>query len=115
MKVLREMEGYLHAEVYECLTDILKCKWTLEILDAIARGINRPGQLERSLPGLTPKVLQERVRKLERYGIIERVAHPEIPPRVEYFFTSRGERLVELLQTIRQFAEQWDKGTPASL
>jgi DNA-binding HxlR family transcriptional regulator len=45
-----EMRGHPHAEVYECLTDILKCKWTLAILDAIAQGINRPGKLERALP-----------------------------------------------------------------
>ncbi len=108
MKIVREMEGYPHAEVYACLTDILKCKWTLEILDAISRGICRPGQLERALPGLTPKVLQERVRKLERYGILQRIAYPTIPPHVEYRFTPRGERLAELLHTIRQFAEQWD-------
>ncbi|MER3402452.1 MAG: transcriptional regulator [Armatimonadota bacterium] len=109
------MEGYPHAEVYACLTDVFKCKWTLEILDAITQGINRPGRLERALPGLTQKVLQERIRKLERYGIIERVAYPVIPPHVEYRFTERGERLIELLRAIRQFAERWDQAKFTSL
>ncbi len=95
-------------EAYECLTNVLKCKWTLAILDAIAQGINRPGKLERALPGLTTKVLHERIRKLERFGLIQRRVYPEVPPRVEYAFTPRGERLVELLKTIREFANQWD-------
>jgi len=115
MKIAREMEGYPHAEVYACLIDVFKCKWTLEILDAITQGINRPGRLERALPGLTQKVLQERIRKLERYGIIERVAYPVIPPHVEYRFTERGERLIELLRAIRQFAERWDQAKFTSL
>jgi DNA-binding HxlR family transcriptional regulator len=103
-----EMRGHPHAEVYECLTDILKCEWTLAILDAIAQGINRPGKLERFLPGLTAKVLHERVHKLERFGLIRRKVYPEVPPRVEYEFTPRGERLIELLKTIREFASRWD-------
>lgn len=97
----------LYTDAYECLTDILKCKWTLAILDAIAQGINRPGQLERALPGLTTKVLQERIHKLERYNLIQKRVYPEVPPKVEYEFTPKGEGLLELLATIRSFAERW--------
>ncbi len=95
-------------ELYHRLTDILKCKWTLAILDGIRRGINRPGRLEKELPGLTPKVLNDRIKKLERYGIIRRIAYPEIPPHVEYTFTQRGEELLELLKRIREFVEEWE-------
>ncbi|MGC8785725.1 MAG: winged helix-turn-helix transcriptional regulator [Armatimonadota bacterium] len=96
-------------EVYDCITEILKCKWTLAILDAIARGVNRPGRLERELPGLTNKVLNERIRKLEKYGIIVRQVYPEIPPRVEYLFTERGKRLLKLLDTVNEFVRQWNE------
>lgn len=95
-------------EVYDCISEILKCKWTLAILDAIARGVNRPGRLERELPGLTAKVLNERIRKLENYGIIVRQVYPEIPPRVEYLFTERGKRLLKLLDTVNEFVRQWN-------
>ncbi|HWV57958.1 MAG TPA: helix-turn-helix domain-containing protein, partial [Longimicrobiales bacterium] len=81
--------------------------WTMAILDAISRGVNRPGRLERELPGLTTKVLNERVRKLERFGVIVRRSYAEIPPRVEYELTERGERLVELIATIAEFSEDW--------
>jgi DNA-binding HxlR family transcriptional regulator len=101
-------------ELYHRLTDILKCKWTLAILDGIRRGINRPGRLEKELPGLTPKVLNDRIKKLERYGIIQRITYPEIPPHVEYVFTPRGEALLELLKHIRGFVEEWEAESQAS-
>ncbi len=93
--------------VFERLADILGCKWTLAILDGIARGINRPGRLERELPGLTTKVMNERLAKLTRYGVIVRHAYDETPPRVEYDFSAEGRRMLELLRQVRQFAEQW--------
>lgn len=94
-------------ENYHRITDILRCKWTIAILDAIDRGVNRPGRMERELPGLTAKVLNERIRKLERYGFVERVSYPEVPPRVEYRFTRDGKRLVKLVRTVRTFVDAW--------
>ena len=90
------------------VTEILGCKWTLAIIGAIAQGVNRPGRLERELPGLTTKVLNERIRKLERFGIIVRRSYPEIPPRVEFEFTERGRRLEALCRSIAEFADDWD-------
>ncbi|MCS6831103.1 MAG: helix-turn-helix domain-containing protein [Armatimonadota bacterium] len=106
---MKREERSQSVEVYDCVTEILKCKWTLAILDAIARGVNRPGRLERELPGLTTKVLNERIRKLERYGIIIRQVYPEIPPRVEYMFTERGKRLLALIEAVNEFARRWDE------
>ncbi|MCS7310625.1 MAG: winged helix-turn-helix transcriptional regulator [Armatimonadota bacterium] len=99
----------MHNLPYTCITEVLKCKWTLAILDAIARGVNRPGRIERELPGLTTKVLNERIRKLEHYGILRREVYPEVPPRVEYVFTERGKRLIQLLAAINDFARQWEQ------
>ncbi len=100
-------QDYRRQEAFHRLTDILRCKWTLAVLDALAQGVNRPGQLVRTLPGLTPKVLYERVHKLERYGLLIRRAYPEIPPRVEYELTERGRRLVALISQMREFAHDW--------
>ncbi|MFN4033084.1 MAG: winged helix-turn-helix transcriptional regulator [Fimbriimonadales bacterium] len=100
-------QEYRRQEAFHRLTDILRCKWTLAVLDALAQGITRPGQIVRALPGLTTKVLYERVHKLERYGVITRRAYPEIPPRVEYELTERGRRLVALIAQMREFAHDW--------
>lgn len=79
----------------------------LTIFQAIGDGVNRPGRLERHLPGLTTKVLNERIKKLERFDVLTRRAYPEVPPRVEYELSERGRRLVQLVATITAFAEDW--------
>ena len=80
--------------------DVVGCKWTLHVLAQVRAGVNRPGQLVRSAAGLTTKVLNERLVKLVRYGVLERHAYPEIPPRVEYHLTPLGTRLDALLDAI---------------
>jgi DNA-binding HxlR family transcriptional regulator len=94
-------------ERFHQVTELLRCKWTVSIVEAIARGVNRPGRLERELPGLTTKVLNERIAKLERFGMLTRCAYPEMPPRVEYEITERGERLLELVRAIGKFVDEW--------
>jgi DNA-binding HxlR family transcriptional regulator len=94
-------------ENYHNLTEILHCKWTISILQALAQGVNRPGRLQRALPGLTVKVLNERLSMLVRHGVIVRLAYAEVPPRVEYSFTRRGRRLLVLVRSISEFVEKW--------
>lgn len=78
------------------------CKWSMAVLGAVRDGVNRPGAIERSFEGLTTKVLNERLRKLVRYGVLERVAFPEVPPRVEYRMTEFGRRFLKILDLIRE-------------
>lgn len=85
--------------------DIVGCKWSLEVLGALRSGIMRPGKMERSVTGLTAKVLNERLRKLARYGIVQRIAFPEVPPRVEYRLTSFGRKFAAILDQIDQLEE----------
>jgi DNA-binding HxlR family transcriptional regulator len=80
--------------------DILGCKWSLAVLARIRAGVRRPGELERAIDGLSKKVLNERLRKLQRHGIVAREAFAEVPPRVEYRITPLGERFGALLDQI---------------
>jgi DNA-binding HxlR family transcriptional regulator len=80
--------------------DIVGCKWSLTVLGLIAAGVERPGAMQRRVPGLTPKVLNERLRKLLRFGIIERQVYAEVPPRVEYRLTPFGRRFDGVLNEI---------------
>ncbi len=82
------------------LEDVLGCKWSWRILREIRAGINRPGQLERSIDGISAKVLNERLRKLQRHGVLRKFEYPEIPPRVEYHYTELGEHFFSILQEI---------------
>jgi DNA-binding HxlR family transcriptional regulator len=80
--------------------DILGCKWSFSVLQLVRQGICRPGAMERSVEGLTTKVLNERLRKLTNYKILQRHAYPEIPPRVEYALTPFGEKFVGILDEL---------------
>ncbi len=84
----------------------LGCKWMLEVLRMIRTGVNRPGAMTRSIEGLTTKVLNERLSALLDFGIVEKIAYPEIPPRVEYILTEFGHRFVRILDMIDEL-EQW--------
>lgn len=89
--------------------DVVGCKWTLRILGCIRRGTNRPGAIQRKLDGLTTKVLNERLRKLARFGVVSRTAYPEIPPRVEYNLTPLGRRFARLLDQVEDLQAEIDQ------
>ena len=87
--------------------DVVGCKWTLTIMELIRQGICRPGVLERSVEGLTTKVMNERLKKLVDYGILERRAYAEIPPRVEYELTLFGQKFASILDGIEELEAEY--------
>lgn len=86
--------------------DIVGCKWSLCVLDLVAHGTSRPGAMQSSIHGLTTKVLNERLRKLVRFGILEKRSFPEVPPRVEYRLTTFGQRFSGVLEKIRELEKE---------
>lgn len=87
--------------------DVIGCKWTLHVLAQIRSGANRPGAIVRSLPGLTTKVMNERLRKMMRFGILRKKSFPEVPPRVEYRLTSFGERTGRILDELGELERDY--------
>jgi DNA-binding HxlR family transcriptional regulator len=81
---------------------VFACKWSARILSLIRKGVNRPGAITRALDGLTTKVLNECLRRLIDFGLVERTSYPEIPPRVEYKLTGLGERFAIVLDAIEE-------------
>jgi DNA-binding HxlR family transcriptional regulator len=86
---------------YRCLEEVVGCKWSVSVLDAIASGVVRPGALERHIAGISTKVLSERLRKLTAYGLLSKSSHAELPPRTEYALTQRGKRLARIIAQLR--------------
>jgi DNA-binding HxlR family transcriptional regulator len=82
--------------------DIVGCKWSLCVLAMIEQGHTRPGEMQRAVVGLSAKVLNERLRKLLRFGIVERKVFAEVPPHVEYRLTPFGRRFNRVLTAIRE-------------
>ncbi|HQR03777.1 MAG TPA: helix-turn-helix domain-containing protein [Rhodocyclaceae bacterium] len=86
--------------------DVLGCKWSWSVLRAVYAGKTRPGQLEKAIPGISTKVLNERLRKLVVHGVFTRTEYPEIPLRVEYGFTELGVRFFSVLQQIEALGRE---------
>jgi DNA-binding HxlR family transcriptional regulator len=87
--------------------EIIGGKWTLLIIRDLASGVKRFNQLERSLHGISPKTLSERLRSLEEDGIVLRQTFAEVPPRVEYTLTAKGIDLVQVIESMRTYGKQW--------
>lgn len=84
------------------LEDVIGCRWTISVLQAVAGGVHRPGALERHIEGISTKVLTDRLRCFTRAGILERIQFAEIPPRVEYHLTDFGGKFVRLLREVEK-------------
>jgi DNA-binding HxlR family transcriptional regulator len=98
----KKMEMSDAPDVAECVEAVFGCKWSIRILTLIRRGVCRPGEIERSLAGLTTKVQHHYFRRMVSLGILRREVYAEVPPRVEYRLTPFGEQFVPLLEQIER-------------
>ena len=87
--------------------DIVCGKWTLLLIRDLAEGNTRFCELERSLTGISPRTLSLRLRSLEDEGIVERQTYPEVPPRVEYALTPKGQALLPIIEDMRSYGTAW--------
>jgi DNA-binding HxlR family transcriptional regulator len=88
------------------VVDIVFSRWTTPILWSLHTfGRQRFVELERRIQGITPKVLTQRLRQLERDGMIARTYYPEVPPRVEYEITELGGSLAPLFVHLADWAD----------
>lgn len=85
--------------------DLIKGKWKAVILCHLSQGSKRFLELQRITHGVSQKILTERLRELEEDGLIRRIVYSEIPPKVEYILTTKGEELFPALDLI----EKWSR------
>jgi DNA-binding HxlR family transcriptional regulator len=86
---------------------ILGKRWSGPIVKALLAGLTRFSELEAAIPGLSAKLLSERLRELEAEGIVSRVAHPEHPVRIEYTLTAKGRDLAAVIDAVEAWAGTW--------
>jgi DNA-binding HxlR family transcriptional regulator len=97
-----------NSECGVCATaEILCSKWTAIVIRDLAESNARFCELERSLKGISPRTLSLRLRELEENGIVERQTYAEVPPRVEYALTKKGEALIPIVDAMRSYGEQY--------
>jgi DNA-binding HxlR family transcriptional regulator len=94
------------AKSYRQLEDVVGCKWSVSVLQSIGGGISRPGALERHIEGISTKVLSERLRKLTRYGLLDKHVYAEVPPRTEYTLTENGQKLLGIINQIKHLDDE---------
>lgn len=87
--------------------ELIGNKWTPLILRDLSEGERRFSELERSLCGISPKTLSERLKRLEEADILTRRCYPEVPPRVEYTLTAKGDALIPVIESMREYGRTW--------
>ncbi|MFJ8792483.1 winged helix-turn-helix transcriptional regulator [Streptomyces sp. NPDC102462] len=95
-----------HACPVREVLDRVAGKWSVQILVAAAHGPIRFTELERSVEGISRRMLTLTLRNLERDGLVTRTVHPTVPPKVEYRLTPVAHELHETLQQLTDWAER---------
>jgi DNA-binding HxlR family transcriptional regulator len=103
--VLTELESPL-AEALESVGD----RWTLLVIAALLEGPRRFGDLQRELPGIASNVLSQRLRHLERQGLVVAQPYCERPPRFIYELTASGSGLAGALRLLSDWGARHREG-----
>jgi DNA-binding HxlR family transcriptional regulator len=99
------------ADLFGCpvarTAQIISKKWTPLIIRDLARRERRFTELAKSLAGISPKTLSERLKYLEAEQVITRQCYAEVPPRVEYALTEKGRALLPIIATMHTYGSVW--------
>jgi DNA-binding HxlR family transcriptional regulator len=87
--------------------EIIGNKWTALILRDLSSGPKRFSELEKSVGNINPRTLSQRLDDLERHDIVTKRSYAEVPPRVEYTLTPKGEDLVPLLRAMSAWGNKY--------
>ena len=92
---------------YHRATELIGRRWTGAILRALRAGVHRFSDLKAAIPDLSDRMLSERLKELEKEGIVERSVFPETPVRIDYHLTTKGEALGGVMDAIADWAYTW--------
>jgi DNA-binding HxlR family transcriptional regulator len=91
----------------ELTAKLIGDKWVLLIVRDLLSGCQRFSTLQKSVTGISPRTLSDRLSMLEAAGIITREAFAEVPPRVEYRLTEKGRDLIPIIDALRDYGKKW--------
>ena len=98
---------------YQRTVELIGRRWTGAILRALFSDVSRFSDLCLTVPGLSDRMLAERLKELELEGIVQRTVIPDTPVRVEYALTDKGRELEDVIVAVAGWAERWE-ATPAA-
>ncbi len=91
---------------FEYASQVLGKRWVSLILHELLTGPKRFNELEHSIE-LSGKVLAERLKELEEEGFIRREVYPEIPVRIEYSLSPKGQSMKKIFDSIAEWSQEW--------
>jgi DNA-binding HxlR family transcriptional regulator len=93
-------------------SELIGRKWTGAIIFVLLRARCRFATLREAIPDITDRMLSERLQELEQEQILERIVIPEMPVRVEYVLTEKGQALAKAIDAITKWADEWGAPPP---
>ena len=101
---LTEVCPHFHAAI-----ELIGKRWSGAILWALSDGPLRYAELKRAIPGLSDRLLSQRLRELETAGLMNRKVEEGLPVKVSYELTEKGSSLKPAIQALRQWACHWQE------
>ena len=113
--IVEETAGTLSAycPAFQGAIELIGKRWNGAIVRSMLSGSVRFSDFLAQIPGLSDRLLSERLRELEAAGVVQRSVYPEVPVRVEYLLTDKGRELQAIVQSISQWADRWAETGPA--
>lgn len=99
-----EWNGRQYRCPVEVAMDVVSGKWKCLVLWHLHDGPKRYKELERIVSGVSPKMLTQQLKEMERDGLLSRAVYPEVPPRVEYSLTELGHSTFPILEMMQSWA-----------
>lgn len=99
---------------YHRAIELIGRRWTGAIVRALMSGESRFSDVAAVIPGLSDRMLSDRLKTLEQEGIVVRSVYPEVPVRIEYRLTEKGRALAGVIAAVSEWAETWLAATGAA-
>jgi len=99
---------------YHRAVELIGRRWSGVILRAMLSGVERFSDLTAAVPGLSDRLLSERLKEFEAEGLVERVVYPETPVRIVYRLTDKGRALGDVVTAVSDWAESWVRSEPSA-
>ena len=107
MRSMKIEEAEAFCPYYHHAVELIGRRWTGAILRAMLVGVSRFSDLTETIPGLSDRMLSERLKQLEAEGLVLRSVIPETPVRIEYHPTEKGRSLWSVVEAVAGWAEEW--------
>jgi DNA-binding HxlR family transcriptional regulator len=98
-----DFDGQRYQNPVELAMHVIGGKWKMPILWRIKDRPRRYGEIKKTLPKTSHKMLAQQLQELEKHGFIRRKVYPTVPPSVEYSMTPKGKGVIPVIETIRDW------------